>query len=57
MNSYGPGDRPKHTPDEPWWNDKDRAGGLFATISLLTVVVVISIVLIACAVKFVFWLF
>lgn len=56
MNDYGPGDRPKHAPEEPWWNDKDKIGGAAATISMLVLISVISIILIACAIKVALWI-
>lgn len=46
---------PKRFPrtGEPWWNDKDKVGGLAATV----VVILVLALLTAGVIKFLIWLF
>ncbi len=53
---YSPYEEPKHSAAQPWWNDKDKAGGLVATIIMLTLVIVVAIIAIACAFKIAAWI-
>lgn len=39
---------------EPWWNNGDKVGGLFATITMLGLVILFFVIVIGLAVKLMF---
>jgi hypothetical protein len=40
--------------EEPWWNDGDKVGGMFATILMLTVTICVCLLLIGLVVQVAF---